>query len=58
MTESETGPTSTLTAVAPGSCSVCPHPWANHDALGVRFCSATMVSAKARGCICRPDASA
>ena len=58
MTESDAAPASTLTAVAPGSCSVCPHPWADHDALGVRYCSATMVSAKTRGCICRPVSSA
>ncbi|GLY49951.1 RGCVC family protein [Lentzea sp. NBRC 102530] len=35
-----------------GSCAVCPHPWAEHDALGVRYCTATTVSALPRGCIC------
>lgn len=33
-------------------CDVCPHPWAEHDALGVRYCTATTVSALPRGCIC------
>lgn len=35
-----------------GVCAVCPHPWAEHDALGVRYCTATTVSALPRGCIC------
>lgn len=39
------------------SCAVCPHPWSVHDALGVRFCTATTVSAHDRGCICRPSPS-
>jgi hypothetical protein len=33
-------------------CNVCPHPWAEHDALSVRYCTATTVSALPRGCIC------
>jgi hypothetical protein len=33
-------------------CAVCPHPWLEHDPLGVRFCAATAVSALPRGCIC------
>ncbi|MFC5062938.1 RGCVC family protein [Actinomycetospora atypica] len=40
-----------------GACSVCPHMWAEHDALGVRFCTATMETAKDRGCICRSSAA-
>ncbi|WP_408630104.1 RGCVC family protein [Actinomycetospora lemnae] len=36
------------------TCSVCPHPWSDHDALGRRFCTATRVSAWSRGCICSP----
>lgn len=35
------------------SCAVCPHPWAEHDALGRRFCSATHDVGWSRGCICR-----
>ncbi|MGI8814088.1 MAG: RGCVC family protein [Pseudonocardia sp.] len=34
-------------------CAVCPHPWPAHDALGMRFCTATAASASTRGCICR-----
>lgn len=34
-------------------CSVCHHPWADHDALGTRFCAATVTSDLTRGCICR-----
>jgi hypothetical protein len=32
---------------------VCPHPVARHDAMGLRFCHATLKGAIARGCICR-----
>lgn len=42
------------TADDPAQCAVCPHAWSGHDALGVRYCSATMASARTRGCICRP----
>ena len=34
-------------------CAVCPHPVARHDALGLRFCHATLKGAITRGCICR-----
>ncbi|WP_330275402.1 RGCVC family protein [Lentzea sp. NBC_00516] len=34
------------------SCDVCPHPWREHDPLGVRYCTATAASALPRGCIC------
>lgn len=33
-------------------CDVCPHPWQDHDPIGVRYCTATTVSALPRGCIC------
>ncbi|WP_371927669.1 RGCVC family protein [Lentzea sp. HUAS12] len=33
-------------------CAVCPHPWHEHDPLGVRYCTATAASALQRGCIC------
>ncbi|MDX8034047.1 RGCVC family protein [Lentzea sp. BCCO 10_0856] len=33
-------------------CAACPHPWEEHDPLGVRFCAATTASALPRGCIC------
>ncbi|MCD2185762.1 RGCVC family protein [Actinomycetospora soli] len=39
----------------PGAtCAMCPHPWAEHDALGRRFCTATQVGVWSRGCICTP----
>lgn len=47
------------TATRPaGACSMCPHLWADHDALGVRFCTASRTAkAKDRGCICRSSAT-
>jgi hypothetical protein len=44
-----------LTAAAqePG-CPACPHPLAEHDPIGARFCRATAASgATDRGCVCR-----
>jgi hypothetical protein len=38
---------------ADGVCAVCPHDWAGHDAIGVRYCSATIANELDRGCICR-----
>jgi hypothetical protein len=35
------------------ACDVCPHPLAKHDAIGLRFCSATLSGAITRGCVCR-----
>ncbi|WP_371927677.1 RGCVC family protein [Lentzea sp. HUAS12] len=34
------------------ACAVCPHPWEEHDPLGVRYCAATAATALSRGCIC------
>jgi len=34
------------------NCPVCPHPMAAHDAIGARFCRATIAKALARGCAC------
>jgi hypothetical protein len=44
-TATETAPTSEL-------CASCPHPLADHDALGLRYCTASGVSGLSRGCIC------
>jgi len=33
-------------------CDVCPHPAADHDAIGLRFCRATLAAAIDRGCAC------
>ena len=38
---------------AAATCSACPHPVARHDALGLRYCRATLTGAGARGCICQ-----
>lgn len=35
------------------TCTVCPHVWAAHDALGQRFCRATRDVGWERRCICR-----
>jgi hypothetical protein len=40
------------TAAQPG-CPACPHPMAEHDPIGVRFCAATEARALDRGCVCR-----
>ena len=33
-------------------CPACPHPLATHDAIGTRFCRATIVRVSPRGCTC------
>jgi hypothetical protein len=33
-------------------CLACGHPMTRHDALGRRFCAATVTSSLERGCIC------
>ncbi|WP_442916476.1 RGCVC family protein [Lentzea sp. DG1S-22] len=49
MTTSE--PLTTYTE-AGRMCDVCPHPWREHDPIGVRYCTATASSTQPRGCIC------
>lgn len=34
-------------------CEACQHPVDAHDALGLRFCAATVAAELSRGCICR-----
>ena len=34
------------------TCAVCPHEWAAHDPIGIRFCSATVAGQLHRGCVC------
>lgn len=47
------GPRDTpVPAPAPG-CGACPHPEAGHDAVGLRWCRATVASALDRTCVCR-----
>ncbi len=42
-----------IRAGADDRCAACDHPWSEHDALGMRFCTATVTSSLSRGCICR-----
>ena len=35
------------------ACPACPHPLAQHDRIGVRFCLATAAGTADRGCVCR-----
>lgn len=35
-----------------GGCAVCPHPWAFHDRIAARYCTATVAGAFSRGCVC------
>jgi hypothetical protein len=38
--------------VVEGACDICPHALAAHDAISLRFCSATRTAALTRGCVC------
>jgi hypothetical protein len=49
---------STTTLLEPASadratCAACPHPLAEHDPIGLRFCRATTAGNVERGCVCR-----
>jgi hypothetical protein len=35
------------------ACPACPHPLADHDPIGLRFCRATTAGSVSRGCVCR-----
>jgi hypothetical protein len=54
MTTAQTQtPPASDTPLAAGACAVCPHPLAAHDAISLRFCSATAaLAATTRGCVC------
>jgi hypothetical protein len=57
-TASRTGQHELLRETAPQPvddprCGVCPHPVADHDGIGLRFCRATLAAALDRGCVCR-----
>jgi hypothetical protein len=48
--------TEAVTDVQPAgevTCDVCPHRPDDHDAIGKRFCQATLDGALPRGCACR-----
>ena len=40
-------------------CAVCPHPWAFHDRIAARYCTATVAGKFSRGCVCTtyPDST-
>jgi hypothetical protein len=42
-----------IATAAAASCPACPHPLAEHDPIGARFCRATVTGAFRRGCVCR-----
>jgi len=46
IAEPDTGDRTNLT------CAVCPHAWDAHDAIGIRYCSATVTGGFSRGCVC------
>jgi hypothetical protein len=46
-------PVGTVDTAAQPGCPACPHPMAEHDPIGVRFCAATEARALDRGCVCR-----
>jgi hypothetical protein len=39
------------TQAAP-DCAVCPHPWAGHDRIAARYCTATAAGTQDRLCVC------
>jgi hypothetical protein len=47
---------SDVTAGADGAaspkCVACKHPWASHDRIAMRFCTATTTEHHTRGCVC------
>ncbi len=45
--------TPAVTVIRPVACDVCPHGLDSHDAIGRRFCQATLDRALTRGCACR-----
>ncbi|ROP41041.1 RGCVC family protein [Saccharothrix texasensis] len=40
------------TAAENPRCAACPHPWATHDRIAMRFCTATTSGGHHRGCVC------
>lgn len=55
MSPSHTAGAAVLTDARPDGddqCPACAHARSDHDALGTRFCAATITSRLARGCIC------
>jgi hypothetical protein len=53
--------TASSTASAPElgadlACAACPHDRDAHDAIGTRFCTATIAGALSRGCVCVGEA--
>lgn len=49
--------TASRSATQPEACSACAHPWAEHDQIAARFCTATTVGHHDRGCVCSARSS-
>lgn len=47
-----TAPRGAIDAIETPECAVCPHPWASHDRIAMRFCTATTSEKHSRGCVC------
>jgi hypothetical protein len=47
-----TSPSTPAAMAAGAECAACPHLLADHDAIGSRFCQATVDGGISRGCVC------
>ena len=47
-----TAETTARSGAVDGACEMCPHALSAHDAISLRFCSATLAAALTRGCVC------
>ena len=57
-TTTSPAPAGMVAVAAPGpgaGCAACPHLLADHDAIGSRFCQATVDGDISRGCVCEAD---
>ncbi|MFJ6676370.1 RGCVC family protein [Actinosynnema sp. NPDC091369] len=51
-TVESTAPGGATDATGNRQCVACPHPWASHDRIALRFCAATVSGKHGRGCVC------
>ena len=56
--DAPTAATASTSSATDGACAACPHDRDAHDAIGSRFCSATIAHGLSRGCVCVGDALA
>jgi hypothetical protein len=57
-TSTFSAPAGVVAAAAPdpgAGCAACPHLLVDHDAIGSRFCQATVDGGISRGCVCNAD---